>query len=119
MKRYGPRGELSEVCFTIETNGKRLPFMLPARIDRVEKILMDEVRRPRPETKKRVKDQAERTAWKLLSDWVDIQISLIHLGQVEFLEVFLPYVYDPARHQTFFEKLKEGGYKMLPQGDPT
>jgi hypothetical protein len=40
----------------------------------------------------------------------------VELGQGEFLEVFLPYVYDPAKEQTFFERIKENGYKMLPEG---
>ena len=65
----------------------------------------------------RLMEQAERTAWKFLADWVDIQLGLVELGQGEFLEVFLPYVYDPAKQQTFFERIKESGYKMLPQGD--
>lgn len=116
IKRYGPGGELAEVCFTIVTQGRRIPFKLPARVDRVGKVLMGEVRRPRPDTEKRIKAQAERTAWKLLHDWVDIQLSLVELGQVEFLEVFLPYVYDAAKEQTFFERMKSGGYKLLNEG---
>lgn len=113
VKRYGPSGELSELCFSIETQKRRIAFKLPARVYRVEKVLMGEVRRPNINTEKRVKAQAERTAWKLLSDWIDIQLSLIELGQTEILEVFLPYVYDAAKGQTFFERMKEGGYRLL------
>lgn len=113
VKHYGPKGELEEVCFSMDTNGKRIPFALPARVYRVEKMFMDNIKRPRADTVKRVREQAERTAWKFLSDWVDIQMGLIELGQVEFLEVFLPFVYDVAKRQTFFEKMKGNGYLQL------
>lgn len=115
VKRYGPNKELTEICFAIDTKGARIPFMLPARVDRVEKVLMAQVRRPKPGTKQRVKEQAEKTAWKIISDWVAVQMSLIELGQVEFLEVFLPYVYDMNKQETFFEKMKGNGFLQLTQ----
>ena len=117
MKRYGTKGELSEVCFTIEDKGIRIPFLLPARVERVEQTLIAQIKRPRADTQRKIKEQAERTAWKLLSDWVDIQMSLIELGQVEFVEVFLPYIYDATKQQTFFERFREDGYKLLTQGE--
>lgn len=118
FKRYGPEGELSEICFSIQTEGRRVPFQLPARVNRVEKVLKGEIKRPRPDTIKRIKAQAERTAWKLISDWVDIQLSLVELGQAELMEVFLPYIYDAAKEQTFFECMKEGKYKLLAEITP-
>jgi hypothetical protein len=66
-----------------------------------------------PGTIAKIKEQSERTAWKLLSDWVDIQMSLIELDQVELIEVFMPYLYDVAKDQTFFEKMKAEGFAML------
>lgn len=115
VKRYGPRGELSEICFSKEAGGRKVPFLLPARVSRVESVFMGEVRRPRPDTAKRIKAQAEKTAWKLMADWVDIQMSLVEIGQVELMEVFLPYVYDVAKERTFFEHMKDSGYKLLPE----
>lgn len=105
--------KLTGIAFIVSVNGKDLPFRLPARIDRVEKQLRGLVKRPRSETMSRISDQAQRTAWKLLADWVDIQMSLIELDQVELIEVFMPYIYDHAKGQTFFERIKEDGYKLL------
>jgi hypothetical protein len=90
-----------------------MPFRLPARVSNVEKQLRGSIRRPRAGTLDNIQAQAERTAWKLLSDWVDIQMSLIELQQVKFIEVFLPYVYDPIKKQTYFEKLEQGNFKQL------
>lgn len=88
-------------------------FQLPAKIDPCFKVLYAEVKRPQPDTKKRIREQAERTAWKIVSDWVDIQLSMIQLEQVEPLQVFLPYVYNPERDVTFYEQLKESNFKAL------
>jgi hypothetical protein len=63
-----------------------------------------------------VRVQAQRTAWKLLYDSVSVHISLIMIDQVEVVEVFLPYYYDPAKDQTLFENLKSGGFKRLTEG---
>lgn len=60
-----------------------------------------------------IKEQAARTAWKLLADWIDIQLSLVELDQVEMLEIFMPYIYDAVKEQTFFERMKDSGFKLL------
>jgi hypothetical protein len=104
---------LNGIAFVISVNGVDMPFRLPARIDRVEKRLLSMIKRPIKGTKERVAAQAERTAWKLLADWVDIQMSLIELDQVEFVEVFMPYIYNHIKEQTFFEQVKKDGFKLL------
>jgi hypothetical protein len=38
---------------------------------------------------------------------------MIRLEQAEALQLFLPYVWDPAKEETFFEKLKKTNYKAL------
>lgn len=106
-------GKLIGIAFVLHINDFDLPFRLPARIGNVEKVLKSQVKRPHSETYKNIAAQAERTAWKLLSDWIDIQCSLVELQQVKITEVFLPYVYDPSSKQTFFEKLEENNFRQL------
>jgi hypothetical protein len=105
--------KLTGIAFIIDMGGKEMPFRLPARVERVEKRLREQVSRPRKETISRISDQASRTAWKLLSDWVDIQMRLIELDQVEFIEVFMPYLYDFNKKITLFEKMKSTGFSLL------
>jgi hypothetical protein len=76
LKLYEDK-KLSGIAFIVNVNGKEMPFRLPARIDRVEKQLRGSVCRPRPGTMDRIANQAERTAWRLLADWIDVQMSLI------------------------------------------
>jgi len=116
MQLYNDHQQLTGICFIIKQEGKDMPFKLPARVDNCEKVLKAQVRRPGPDTYKKIREQAERTAWKLVSDWVDIQMSLIELDQVEFMEVFLPYVYFPAQGKTYFEQLKGSGFLQITEG---
>ena len=105
--------QVTSVSFIIAVDGISMPFRLPARITECERVLRGRIRRPRTDTLKRIGQQAARTAWKIVSDWVDAQMAMIELSQVEMMEVFLPYVYDPLREQTYFEILKEQGFQRL------
>jgi len=108
-------GEVTSLCFTLHdlTTGRGMTIRLPAKAAAVEKVLMEQVRKPQRGTLKRIKDQAGRTAWKLMQDWVEVQLSLVEMGQADSLQVFLPYVYDGKR--TLYEAFKASGFKMLPE----
>ena len=115
QKLYDDKQRLSSICFAIAIEGQEVYFKLPARVQNCEKILEANLsRRARPETRKKIPAQAERTAWKILADWTDAQFAMIDLAQIETLEVFMPYVFDGK--QTYYEALKETGYKALLPG---
>jgi len=116
LKEYSEDGKVESIAFTKQINGLEIPFKLPARIEKCQTILKSFVKKPRADTLKRIEQQAQRTAWKIIYDWVDVQMSLIELAQAEFMQVFLPYVYDYSKEQTYFEKLKARGYQKLLQG---
>lgn len=112
IKDYA-EGELSALSFTLHLDGTRLvPIKLPANIEQVEKVMAAAMKRPRRETLRRIKQQAARTAWRLMQDWVEIQLSLIEMKQAEAMQVFLPYVWDGR--QTYYAALKGSGFKLLP-----
>ena len=85
-----------------------IAFHLKAQVEEVFKILYAEVKRPRPDTKKTIIAQANRTAWKVLADWTEIQCTMILLGQAKPLQMFLPFVYDTRTEETFFDKIQNG-----------
>lgn len=114
LKTYDDNGRCSGICFVIPIDGIDMPYKLPAKVAECEKVLTSNLtRRSKPEKRKKIPAQAERTAWKILSDWVEAQMAMIELAQVEPMEVFLPYVYDYQKEQTFFEAIKAKGYKVL------
>jgi hypothetical protein len=114
-KEYDSSKMLKSITFLINVNNNTRPFKLPARVDVVEELFRKEVKRPQPGTLERIAAQAERTAWKIIHDWVEVQVSMIKLEQAEFTQVFLPYAYDVSTNETFYDKLKASGFKALNQ----
>lgn len=106
-------GVLNAISFLIPVEGTTVPFKLPAKVDQVHEALKKSYKRLTPATLRTISEQSERTAWKICSDWVEIQATIIKLHQAEFIEVFLPYVYRIDSDQTFFEQLKSTNYKAL------
>ena len=93
---------------------KTLPFHLKAQFEECFTILWKDVKRPRPDTKATLQVQANKTAWKILSDWTEIQCSMILLGQAKPLQMFLPFMYDNKNNETLFDKVSSGKMKLLP-----
>lgn len=107
---YGDGGRIISISFSIEVSGVLYPFRLPARIENVEKILYGN-RRLTPTQK----EQAYRTAWANIRDWITAQMAMIDTGMVKSEEVFLPYM---IAHdgRTFFEAMV-GHQFLLPSGE--
>jgi len=108
------QGKIESIFFQIEIDNQVIPFKLPANIEACGRILRSEKKsgKARKLSLKNIDEQAERTAWKLLSEWVEIQMALIDMEQAEFLQVFLPYVHTDDG-TTFYETLKKTNFKNL------
>lgn len=91
-----------------------LAFHFKAQVDECFTVLWKEVKRPQSNTKEMLLKQASRTAWKILSDWVEIQCSMILLKQANPLQMFLPFMYDHKTNETLFDKVSTGKVKLLP-----
>jgi len=117
LKEYDPDGKVEGLAFIKKIDGVEMPFKLPAKISECEKILRSMVSKPRKDTLKRISQQAERTAWKLIFDWVDVQMAMTELKQAEFMQIFMPYLYDHSKRQTYFEKMKTRGFQKLLTGE--
>jgi hypothetical protein len=111
-------GVCRAITFRMLVNQVPLFFQLPAKVDACFKALWGSMtpRGQQQADRKKWMDQAERTAWKIVADWVQIQLTMIQLEQVESLQVFLAYVYDPANDRTFYDALKENNFKQLTNG---
>jgi hypothetical protein len=93
-----------------------IAFHLKTQVEEVFTILFKDVKRPRPETKENCRQQAMRTAWKILADWTEIQCSMVLLKQAKPLQMFLPFMYDHKSNQTVYEKLISGKTNLLTNG---
>lgn len=100
-------GEIVSVVFIIPTDKGDLPFKMPARWKNVLRILYGQ----RSGYTQGQIDQAKRTAWCNVRDWIDSQVALIETEQVKVQEVFLPYMVNQSG-QTLFEIMEKTNYKM-------
>jgi hypothetical protein len=127
-KEYAPDATVSAIMFHLPLeNRATITVRLPADKDRALEALWLDYVGPDKEwlnvkrdafvsgnKKKRRRDfaeQAERTAWKIVQDWVEVQMSMIQMQQAETVEVFMPYVWDGK--ETLYHRLKHSGFKAL------
>jgi len=103
-----------EISFITPGTGS-LKIRLPANVDQCREAFWRDHCRTRSARSRKEKadftEQAVRTAWKLTQDWVEVQMSLIRLKQIDTMQAFLAYVWDGR--STLYEKIREGGFKAL------
>lgn len=100
-------GKITALKFIIPTRMGMIPIQLPVNVQGVLKVLENDKK-----TNRRVKvtfDQAEKTAWANLRDWINSQIALIRIGMVDMEQVFLPYVVGPDG-RTLYEVAASRGF---------
>jgi hypothetical protein len=108
MVDYDEAGQPVGVAFAIETLAGRRGFLLPASVDGVVTVF----------AKQKIKadrEQAAKTAWKNLQDWVLAQMAIIEAGMAQLDEVFLPYLTD-GRGRTLYS-LYQSGQLALGEGE--
>ena len=120
-------GEISAVAFQIKTPNGRVSIRLPVDVERaLDALWKDYVgddkltddgngirwNNRKQKTRLDFKEQANRTAWKIVQDWVEVQMSMIQLKQAETLQVFLPYVIT-SNGETMFRRISGGNIAGL------
>jgi len=96
-----------------EATKQTLAFHLKAQVEECFNIFWKQRTRQTKEAKELCMKQANRTAWKILSDWAEIQCSMIMLGQATTLQMFLPFVYDTKNDETLYDKIASGKMNNL------
>jgi hypothetical protein len=112
-------GKVSGLRWAMRFNGRDVLFVMPTRIEPVYQLLLK--RRTTfvdSNDKIRLREKAERVAWRQLLRWVQAQCAMIDCGMVKPAEVFMPYIeYAPGK--TMFEALEAGQQALgLPPGRP-
>lgn len=100
MIDYDENGNPVGVTFGINTPQGSLGFLLPANIEGVLKVFAKQKVKPD-------REQAERTAWRNIRDWVLAQMAFVEAGNVEVDEVFLPYLTD-GKGRTLYQVYQSG-----------
>lgn len=110
-------GALNGITFQVIQDSFPMTFKLPANVAIIQEMMLDGIKKPHRGTRERIIDQAQRTAWKLLLDLVEVKASMILIGRRNVVEQFFPYVYDIKNDQTLFERFQKNNFKMLKSGE--
>ena len=87
MSEYDDSGNLVALSFQLKVGDGLVPFSLPTDWRPVAKVL----ERQNAVPSSRLEEQARRTAWRIVKDWVDAQLAIIETQMVTTEQVFLPY----------------------------
>lgn len=96
-------GQVIALSFRIKTPNGEIGVKLPANIDRVLQVLKNQ--RKRNNQVKDTREQAAKTAWRIIKDWIDAQMAILETEMVEMEEIFLPYMIN-KEGQTLYEAFK-------------
>ena len=105
MKSY--EGEdVTSLSFLIDTGNGNIPVKLPVRLDDVLQVLTEQKKAHPKANIKATREQANRVAWRILKDWIEVQMARLDMQMVKFEEIFLSYI-ETADGKTVYEKLEE------------
>lgn len=99
MIDYEESGQPDGIAFAIQSGQTAQMFILPANVDGVEAVF-------KKQKVKADRQQAERTAWRNVRDWIMAQMAFIESGNVQMDEIFLPYLTDGKK--TLYQAYKSG-----------
>ena len=118
MKEYDSEGRPSRLSFTVLTNHGEMPVKLPVNVEGIKKVFKIQVSEKKLPSKfwnneGFRKEQARRVGWRIIKDWLDVQLSLLSIGMVKIEEIFLSYIYDSKLEKTMFEMLEERNFNLM------
>ena len=113
LTHHGPAGMATGLKWRMETANGTMGFSLPINTDAVFEILTrDPLMKTNPAARMQ---QANRTAWRTIKEWILAQMALIDTEMVTVEDVFLPYMI--TGKQALYQVLSNGDLKMLPGAD--
>ena len=113
MTSFGEDAKPVALKWRIKSKHGPLSFSMPVRIDAVYEV-MTQQRVMATDAKSR-REQAYRTAWRIIKDWVEAQLALLETEMVDFEEVFMPYIL--SGRETLYQAMSEGRVKALPAAE--
>ena len=98
--------EPESLAFLVSTSHGDLPFLLPANIDRLQKVL--DGQRVRTQVDRAM---AARVAWRILKDWVRAQMAMLETEMVELEQIFLPYM-EVEQGKNLYQTMNDRGFYL-------
>lgn len=111
-------GQIESLFFKIMIEKKEMPFKLPARPEKAYNALFENVRYSDQHEESRRK-RALNVAWRIVKDWLEIQLTFIKLKQADAGEVLLPYLLVDGENTLYEVHKKTQFTNLLPSGKKT
>jgi len=113
FKMYNNEGTPTALAFKALVDGQEISFKLPMEENKILDVFKKHAFKGKlPKRYINDIDQARRTGWRIIKDWVDAQMNLIEIHLATLDEVFLPYMYDTLKDETMYDKLKQQNFNM-------
>lgn len=111
-------GKVTAVSFMIRQgkDGGAVTIRLPAKVQQAYSVLTKNKGPLNSSQRERMMKQAAQTAWRIVYDWVCIQLAMIELEQVDLLQVFMPFIWDGK--QSLYHAMKLSNSPALGYSPP-
>jgi len=106
-------GTVTGLRWVMQIGGSDFVFEMPVRVEPIFKILWNRSSNSGWKDAAKIREKAERVAWRQLLRWTLAQLALIETGMVQHREVFLPYMIGPSG-MTVYQHFADQGFKQLP-----
>ena len=104
LTEYDSEGNVIALSFKIDTINGEAGVKLPVNTDKVLQVLKNQSKNN--SQVKATREQALKTGWRNIKDWIDAQMALIETEMVTIDQIFLPYILN-NQGQTLYEVFKE------------
>lgn len=119
--QYGRDRKPTGLSFTIETEFGPRTFVLPVDVTAAQRLLAKEEADGAFRAMKKAAgtfsspEQAQRTAWRVMKDWLEAQLALVDYHMVKLDQVMLPYLeFEPG--ETLYDRYLETERRALSAG---
>ncbi len=100
---YDGKGNPSALAFSIDTPLGERAFLLPANVDGVWRALTKGYEEGRVQRRFASREQAARTAFRILKDWLEAQVAIIDAGMASMDEALFAYLLAPTGRTAYVE----------------
>jgi len=116
MKEYDVDGNPAILVFAIMTDHGEMPVRLPINIEKILDVFKLQVSSGKLPRRfwgtDWAREQAARVSWRIIKDWLDAQLTLLHIEMVKVEEIFLPYIYNDRLQMTVFEMIEQNKFNL-------
>jgi hypothetical protein len=102
----------SSISFTLDTPAGVRGFTLPVDVTAMHRVLQQQYGTREIERRYATPEQAERTAWRVVKDWLAAQLTLVAAEMATLEQVMLPYLVDETG-ATLYQRYLASGLPAL------